>query len=171
MHEHPNQHHLTPQPPIIGQIAAAAAPALQEFSLDEKNQEFLDSCVQAASCAVDEARAELTAALTGPDHGWADLAARAYKQAALLHTEARQQRYELRVAAVGTPEWSAAERGRWEMRQDLLAALQDAEQREMLAGSAQDILAELDSMDLRDAFLPPPALTLSEESTMRGDLR
>ena len=103
MHEHPNQrgevihqHHLTPPARVLGQIASFAVPALQKFSLNEKNADFLDSCVRAASLAVDEARAGLSLAITGTDDGLIDHAARAYKQAAMLHLQAQQERCELR---------------------------------------------------------------------------
>lgn len=152
MHEHPNQCHFTTPPPTMGQNPPVPAGKHAEFSPDEKNQDFqglaasclsLDSCVEAASESVNAARAELTAALTGPDHGWADLAARAYKQASLLHAEARQQRYELRLVTVGTPEWSAAD-------QELLVALQEAEKRGMLVdddGVPTTAAKMMDSLD------------------------
>ena len=176
MHKHPNTHHFTPYFPVAGKNTSFAVPALPKFSLDEKNECFLDACSRAAFLAVEEARAALTLALAGTDDGLIDRAARAYKEAAGLHLEAQRERYGRRVSLVGTPEWSAAERGQREMRQDLLAALQEAEGRGMLELSAPDMLAALDAVDLRGHFLPPPAPdlsgeTLSNVSGMRGDKR
>lgn len=96
MHEHPNGFDFTTLPPGM-RPSLTLPPAKQpEISLDENHDgqsgDFLDDCVRAASLAVDEARAGLTAAFGLTDAGLIDHAARVYKHAALLHLQAQQER-------------------------------------------------------------------------------
>lgn len=158
MQKHPDHHYFTAQVPVPGQNAPVAALPLPEFSSSEKNTDFLDTCVQAASDAVDEARAALTVALAGLNMSLADAAAKSYKEAALLHIQAQKERRQVRASQVGTPEWSAALRGREEVNEDLLESLLDAEQRGMPGF--------LDKTD----FLPLPQ-NITGITETRGDLR